>query len=243
MATVKKFMLFLATLAICSSSLSAVPNRTKIKKVQAQATAQTFKKEDSSPILLTPSNTYVMSGGINNLSVDQTISGIIGKRVLLDAISGEEATLYLIISSTGGYYKSSLILKEFLATALTSANVKIICDYCGSAAGMLFITAEQERLVTYQSQVMMHEMYQPRFTANYAKDKELLQSLIQDSDIFNQMIYSELGITKEAYEAKIIDKEWNVYGKDLVKIKAADRYVIINCSPSLKAMVTLSICR
>lgn len=242
MRVVSKIAIFVSAILMCGNLFAAVPHRTKLKPVAqaANTPVKMFKKTDV--ITLNIQNTYVMAGSINNLMIDQTITGIIGKRVLLDGIAGEDEPLYVVISSGGGYYQSALVFKNFMSN-LSKMNVKFICDYCGSAAGMIFISAPVERIVTAGSQIMMHEMYQPRVTAAMIRDKEVVESLVKDSDNFNNIIYTVLGMTKEAYEARILEKEWNVYGKTAVDIKAADRAAIINCGPSLKAIANLQICK
>jgi len=181
---------------------------------------------------LTGVNTYVFSNEINAVTTDEFISALIGKRAILDNVD-PKATLYIVIVSGGGEYYNAVLMKELIAKV---SNVTLICKYCASAAGFIFGTTSVPRLAIKKSIVLMHEMYIPKLTANNAKNPALLNSLIKDSDAFNLALYSKIGISKEEYEKKIINKEWTLYGEDVVKYKLADKLVTIHCDGYVKQL-------
>jgi ATP-dependent protease ClpP protease subunit len=114
-------------------------------------------------------------------------------------------------------------------------NVTVICKYCASAAGYLLATAPH-RIVFKKSNILMHEMYIPHYTAKMVSRPNVAADLVRQSDEFNKAIYSVIGMTKEQYEAKIIDKEWTLEGEDIVKWHLADKFVVIHCDEYLKTL-------
>lgn len=173
-------------------------------------------------------NTIAFAGVIDALSNDMLTAAIIGKRALLPP----DQTLYLVIASGGGNYRDALILKNFIAVV---PNMQVICKYCASAAGMVFATFKNHRMVIESSEMMMHEMYVIKVTANMLLNKSI-EGLIESSDEFNSLIRNVMGMSKKDYESKIIDQEWSVFGKELLKLKLADEIVKINCSDYVKAI-------
>ncbi len=171
-------------------------------------------------------NTYVWSNEVSPVTTDEFIAALIGKRVLLDRVN-PYAKLYIVIVSGGGSYEHALAMKRLISQI---PYVTLICKYCASAAGFIFATTPgTERLAIKKSQLLMHEMYLPHFTAENAKNPSIAKDLIKSSDEFNAAMYTKIGISKAEYEKKIINKEWNLYGEDLVKNKLADKLVNIKC--------------
>ncbi len=179
---------------------------------------------------LTPGNTVVFAQQIDAVSIDGLVGTITTKRMFLPP----EETLYLLVMSGGGQYDAGL---EFMAVLKQIPNVHIICKYCASAAGTIFTTAAKgTRLVFEKSIMLMHEMRIENVTAAIANDGISINSLKRNSDIFNKMHYDILGISKEAYEKKIIGKEWVVKGEEIVKLKLGDEFIKINCHPYIKRL-------
>lgn len=192
-----------------------------------QANSQVFSKNRT--IYLTFKNVVVLDGEINPTSADTFIKAFLGARAMLP----EKETLYVLIVSQGGQYRSGQLIKRALKEV---PNTEFICKYCASAAGELFGTtgAGHKRLVSEKSIMLMHEMYLPKFTAEMIKDPSILRDLKRDSDSFNEAHYKTIGISKEEYEKKIINKEWTLYGADIIKWRLADEFVKITCDSYIK---------
>ncbi len=178
-------------------------------------------------------NTYVWSSEITPVTTDEFMAALIGKRVLLDRIN-PYAKLYIVIVSGGGSYEHSLAMRRLIPQI---PYVSLICKYCASAAGFIFGTTPGiPRLAIKKSQLLMHEMYLPHFTAEHAKNPSIARDLIKSSNEFNKALYEKIGISKAEYEKKIIGKEWNLYGEELVKNNLADKMVTIKCDEYVKQL-------
>jgi ATP-dependent protease ClpP protease subunit len=181
-------------------------------------------------IHLTYSNSLIFAQEINRLNVGVFISAMIGKRVLLD----EDQTLYVVVVSGGGDFGSVLAFMEAMDHI---PNMKLICKYCASAAGLLFARSAHPRLAIKKSKFLMHEMYMDHVTADMViSGPELIVSLIANSDDFNKRLYSLIGISKEAYENKIRNTEWIVGGPEMIKLHLADELVTIECDPFVQSV-------
>lgn len=180
-------------------------------------------------VYLTYKNTVVLDGEINPVSTDTFIKALIGARGMLP----EKETLYVLVVSQGGQYYSGQLIKK---TLQNMRNIQLICKYCASAAGEIFGTtgAGHKRLVIEKSIMLMHEMYMPHMTAEMSKNPAILKSLQRDSDEFNAAHYKTIGISKEEYEKKILNKEWTLYNTEIIKWKLADEFVTISCDSYMK---------
>lgn len=174
-------------------------------------------------------NTIIFAGEVNEVSVNTFMRAIIGLRNELP----EKETMYVIIASQGGQYEAG---KRILGFMNVVPNTQLICRYCASAAGMMFIASKNKRLVTNGSNIVMHEMYLPKVTALTALNKPVLDSLIVSSEEFNKMHYSRIGISREAYMKKIKNKLWTVVGTDALKLHLADEAVLIHCDDYVKML-------
>jgi ATP-dependent protease ClpP protease subunit len=179
---------------------------------------------------LNGANTVIFSNEIDGVQADTILHAIVGKRLLLRPTE----TLYVVIVSGGGNYSNAMVMKEFLATM---PNTQVICKYCASAAGMLFATFPKPgRLAIKSSEVLMHEMYMPKVTAKMVNEKTILAGLLIDSEAFNKLMRTELGMSRADYEAKIADTEWSVMGVDNVTLKLADEFVVLECDQYVKRL-------
>jgi ATP-dependent protease ClpP protease subunit len=174
-------------------------------------------------------NTVLLNVEINAATTDTFIAAIIGKRLSLP----QDQILYVIIASPGGQYPYGLILQEVFKQV---PNIALICKYCASAAGFIFGTADVPRYVTEKSLLIMHEMYLPHLTAKESLRTDILKDLVKSSEDFNRAIYTVIGMSKEDYDKKIVNTEWDVEGEDIVKIHMADKLVTLNCDPYVKSI-------
>lgn len=177
-------------------------------------------------IYLTGENTLIFDTEVTGVSVDVFMKAGVGARQML----APNKTLYILIVSRGGEYESS---KNLIGFFKVLPNTEVICKYCASVAGAMLVESGVKRLVLEKSQLLMHEMFYPHFTAKMAENPIYITSLKKDSDDFNKMFWSKIPMTKEAYEQKIVNTEWNLYGQDIVSNHLADELVTIKCDPYL----------
>lgn len=203
-----------------------------ILSMVAPSYGNNISKSKSKPrtIFLHAANTVIYDESVEAVSADNLVKAAGGLR---DAMPLNE-TLYIVIVSPGGMYRVGLNIMSILRSL---PNTHLICKYCGSMAGQIFAATGLKRLVVNKSELMMHEMTLQSVTANMAKNKKLMDSLISDSDIFNARMYKMIGISKEEYERRIIGKEWILKGKDIVDHKLADELVTVQCDPYMTQLI------
>lgn len=174
-------------------------------------------------IELTGRNTIILNTVIDDTTADTFSAAVVGKRVML----GDETTpLYVIIVSGGGQYGASLKFKKLFEVI---PGISLICKYCASAAGMLFVTHKGPRLAIKKTVVLMHEMYLQHATIKDVMNNAEMRMFYQQNEDFNKMHYSIIGISRDEYEKKIVGKEWIVEGEETVKLHLADKVVKIHC--------------
>lgn len=180
-------------------------------------------------INLTGSNTVVFDLQIDAVSADNFLSSIVSKRAFLD----EKQPLYLVIISGGGNYSEAVAMRAIIKQI---PNLVVICKYCGSAAGYLFATSPK-RYAIDKSIMMMHEMFIIKVTAKQIVDPATVKGLLISSFNFDKTIYSVIGISREEYESHITNKEWEVRGKDLVRLHLADKLVKVTCDTYMSNLI------
>lgn len=190
--------------------------------------------EKTRMVSLTAANTLVFSQSINANSADLLVQALIGKRLQLPP----EQTLYVVIESGGGEVNAAWGLKDALSLI---PNTQLICRFCASAAGMIFAGSKAKRLVTVQSELLMHEMYIPHITAALVKNKTLMETFFKQSDDFNRVLYTVMRMPREEYEQRILGTDWSVFGAELVKLKLADELVQVQCDGRI-SMLAPNLC-
>lgn len=180
------------------------------------------KKNEIRTVQLKLENTVVFNQMIDPISVDTFFAAAWGKRTALNP----DETLYILIVSGGGQYESALMMSEILELV---PNTAFICGFCESGAGLVFAKSKLKRLVIEKSQMLMHELYQNHVTASQLNDGETIKSIKYLSNEFNQVFYSLIGIKREEFEAKILNREWIVDGQEMVKLHLADEVIKIKC--------------
>jgi ATP-dependent protease ClpP protease subunit len=179
---------------------------------------------------LTGANAVFLSKEVSIESFDNDVAAVIGKRMMLD----NKETLYIIVASVGGNPDAAVAIIRVLKSV---PNAEILCIFCASAAALIFEGAGLHRLVKKDSQIVLHELFLQRFTAAMIT-KDILDDLKNSSDKFNHFFYPKLGMTKEAYEAKIKDFDWYLKGQEMVEKNLADEVVVIKCNEYLKRFAT-----
>lgn len=181
-------------------------------------------------IPITMSNSMIFYGSIDFLMTSTFMAAAIGKRIMLP----QDQTLYIVIVSGGGEYHTA---KQVTAFIRELPNTQVICKYCASAAGMVFAASGQKRLVMKNSEFMMHEMYYKSVTAVEIQDPYMVRSLVISSDEFNKILYDMIGISKEEYEKRILNKEWTLNGDHIRQLKLADELVKLDCDTTTKILM------
>jgi len=188
-----------------------------------------YAKDKTTNIFLTERNTVSLSTEMNLSSIDTLINAMVMKRISLPA----ESMLYLLIVSIGGEVRT---IDPVLKMASELPNIAVICKYCASAAGSLFVRFPGPKYVIKKSVAMFHHDALVRFTADMVDNVKMLQTFKQESKEFDQQIADAMGMELKDYEVKIKEKDWDISGFDIIKI---DRYVTsanITCDADALAM-------
>jgi hypothetical protein len=209
-----------AILALIVGTASAIGTNLAKKNIQVKPVVS------NSVISLTESNTVIFDSKIDNLEVYKILSELRYRRAKLS----HNKPLYLVIVSGGGYYDAAKFWRKELATI---PNLTLICKYCASAAGYIFATFEGPRLVIDKSLMVMHEMYIDHVTANMLMRLDLFEGLSRNSQEFNKAISDIIGISPDEYSLRILDRNWEVEGSDIVNLHLADKVIKLNCSPKI----------
>ena len=195
----------------------------------SSAAAKPPMKRKVRTIELSTVNTAYTSERIDAFTFEKDLAHIILKRAMLP----QEDTLYVVIGSGGGSVK----LAYKMASLLNSlSNIELICTHCASAAGALFQLTDLKRLVVKNSNMMMHEMYIPRFTARHV-DPEILTDLKESTEYFNAIFWTRMKMTKAEYEHRIAGTDWDVDAKEMLKRNLADELVKVKCTDELKVIL------
>ena len=184
-------------------------------------------------IYLNGANTVLFDQAIVPQTVDTFAAAVTGKRLLLDPT----APLYILIASPGGYVDVGERLSRFLNMM---ENTILICRYCASDAGLLLATYKGPRVVMEDSQFIMHEMFMDHVTGEMLRSTRDIKAFIARSDEFNKTLYTMIGISRQEYERRIIKKEWELTGAEIVKNHLADRVVKVACDPYMKSLAPVS---
>jgi ATP-dependent protease ClpP protease subunit len=183
---------------------------------------------------LTGMNTVVMDGEINIVSTDVTI-----KALTAVAMVAKGQPVYLLLVSPGGELNAAMALKDSMDTI---PNLYVICKFCASAAGMLFVTAKH-RLALENSEFMAHEPYLTRVNAEMLMNTDEMTQFLVDSLQFDTLEATAMGMTIDMYLLKIRsspEEMWWLHGKELVANKAADKVVTLNCNAYMNALAPKS---
>lgn len=179
-------------------------------------------------VILNPYNVVMINSSINLAMIRTLVIEATYVRGTLPA----NQTMYIILYSNGG---DTEIGYEMASAISTLPNTKIICAWCASAAGMIFINSGIPALASSGSQMMMHEMKWvvtlPQLITILSKDIKIQNDF---EEKFNSIHYKRMKISKDAYLKKIRNNQFYVQGDDLVKLHLADQMVIIECTKEMR---------
>ncbi len=177
-------------------------------------------------------NTVFLSDNIGPIVVDNVLFSLFAKRTTTPI----DSPIYLILDTDGGALNSAYLLVK---SAEHIPLITVFCKYCASAGGYIFeILSPKSRLVTIKSSMMMHHA---SFGFTTATTPTYVADFIDESDRFDQVFYTRIGITKSAYEDKIRLKTYELKGKEILNNHLADRLVTIECDPYI-AMLDPVLC-
>lgn len=173
-------------------------------------------------------NTVVIDGYLEPAMADNVIAALWAKRTTLPATQ----VLYVVLHTPGGRVDAAYILESVLKDV---HNIQVICTYCASAAGHMFLTTTAPRLVHRDSTLMMHEMFMPHVTAKDVRNTSEMKAFLEDSDQFDAAIYSVLKVSKADYLSKIEGKEWDMREAEMVQ-KGIAKSITIVCDDYIIAV-------
>jgi ATP-dependent protease ClpP protease subunit len=178
-------------------------------------------------IYLSHQNTIIFGSDVSDISVDTFIFALLGKRMQIP----QNETMYIVISSPGGIYEEGLVLKDMMAIL---PNTQFVCVYCASASAMIFVAQPQpNRLITENSLIILHEAFRNHVTYKQVEKMDV-QQFKTSSDEFNKNFWPLMKMSKEAYEKKIENSQWNIKGKESLKLNLADQLVKVECDGFLQ---------
>lgn len=201
----------------------------------AKTPSETPKAAPLEVIRLEDGNTVMLSDMITPQMVDYVINSMNYKRSILPP----DQTLYILIDSGGGYVDPAIVLRNAI---VKMPNTRLICSYCGSAAAMIFVGSDQQRLITDKSSILMHEMFMDHVTSSTLRDYLEMAKFIIISDQFDALFYNMIGISQAEYMEHIQGKVWVLYGDEMTDNHVADQKVEITCSPEV-ASLEYNVCR
>jgi ATP-dependent Clp protease, protease subunit len=178
-------------------------------------------------VKLTPENALVLRDRVT----DETVSKIITKLMTMPA-----KNVVLYISSPGG----SITAGYALINAIQASGKNVICvaDYAISMAFSIF-QACNIRYANPHAILMQHQ-------ASYSVQGNMTE--IRTQVEFTERMVAKLnandanriGMPLETFQAKIAN-EWWLYDDEILAAKAADKQVLVQCSPELIAMREIEI--
>lgn len=192
-------------------------------------------KAQTMPIVeLTPDNTIVLRDAVMPESVNDL------KLQLMNLSNNVSwgSTIYLYLDTPGGSTMDGQSFINF-AKALPQ-KITTITNFAASM-GFVIVQALGERLITPNGLLMSHravlglkgQINEGEFESRY----NLFRQNTHDMDV---MCSERIGISLESYKAKIKD-EWWLNGKHAVEQKAADKVVLVKCSPEMQGTTVQSI--
>lgn len=180
-------------------------------------------------ITLTPYNTVYLGGMIHRGMVDAFVFEMVIKRAFLDS----KEPLFILINSGGGEVYAAM---DIAAAIKDTPNIELVCSYCGSAAAYIFEATSKPRLISHQSNILMHEMYITHMTAEMLTNIRAIAEFVRLSDEFDKLFYTTIGITREEYMDHIRNRVWVLFGDDMLSHHLADKRVKISCDKDVAAV-------
>lgn len=220
---VPSILLALAPSAM-ASEFSNNSKKTALTQTGGDVTCQSLEcqqrlSESKSNITLTD-NLIVLRGEVNGASVSKVISAL---------MTHQGSTVNLFLSSPGG----SVIDGAQLVQAIRSVNKKVVCitDFSASMS-FVILQACDERVVLESSILMQHVAsfglrHQPQ--PNAIAFVEFLKQITTTMDAAQA---KRMQLPLERFRQLIRDDYW-LFGREAVKVKAADRVAQAVCSTEL----------
>lgn len=169
-------------------------------------------------------HTIIFRGEVNDELVAKTMDKM---------YKSTQDTVTIFIDSPGGSIVAGLHLFELIA----NFNKPTIC-YVHFAASMAFALTQActERYITDSSIMMQHQAsFGGKGTVGHMS--EMSRFAVNLSDKLTNIQAKRLGISKEKLEARVVN-DWWMFGEEIVKNKAADKVVFMECKPELAKKTT-----
>lgn len=179
------------------------------------------------PIVLNTSNTVLFRGPVTGASVTKAQLNLV--EAVKTRGSGKYP-IYLVLDSPGGSIYAG---EAFIAFARTLPNVETISIFAASMAAGIVESMPGKRHITPGGILMFHRAsggFEGQFEEGEVESQlALWKQIVRTMEGRNA---SRIGISLEAYKAKVVN-EWWLYGADAVTQKGADKISTIVCSQAL----------
>jgi ATP-dependent protease ClpP protease subunit len=177
-------------------------------------------------IALDISNSVVLDQPIAGANLESIFGNLMFKRMMNDV----QVPIYLVLESPGGEVEAA---GAFMGAIVRIPNLVLVCGTCESAAAMIFEGKPMiPRLVTKNSYILMHEMYESIHPST--PQKEIDDFRIAGA-LLNKIFEARLGWTDERYKAAVVGSELIYQGNNIKEAGLADEYVNFTCDDYVNA--------
>jgi ATP-dependent Clp protease protease subunit len=171
---------------------------------------------------LSTKNHVAIRDEVNDATVNKALQGITN--------SDPNKPFYLFLESPGG----SVFAGRRLVNYLQTTDRQIIC-VANTAISMAFVILEAcpVRLMTNHGVLMSHQIASGA-KGSLSEMKAALMLTQKLADLYDGMIAYRMGLTLEAYRAKLNPEFWMIGIKDGIDNKAVDAEVRVTCTRELE---------
>lgn len=179
-------------------------------------------------IELNPNNSVAIRTAIT----DDSVSSALAKLLALSAKLPKDATIYLVLNTPGGSVDAGLNFIDAVRGIPQKVNTISIFS---ASMGFHIVQYLGDRLVTPASTLMSHRM-RGGIDGQIPGELNVRANMLLDlAEAEDGVAAKRMGLTTDAYRLLIQDEYW-AGAEQAIKDHAADRVVLIRCSPELIAL-------
>jgi ATP-dependent protease ClpP protease subunit len=172
-------------------------------------------------------NTVTFRGAV---SAESTTEVLVKLHAAVGTRGSKNYPIYLVLDSPGGGVQSGL---SFIDAVKPIKNLRTVTIFAASMASAIVQAIDGSRLITPAGLMMFHRAagtVSGQFeTGELESQLQLAKEMVRRMERINA---SRLGITLEAYKAKVVNEYW-LLAEQAIADKAADKVVDISCSQEL----------